>query len=173
MKKIVAISGSLRKESYNTKLLNKLGRLISNEIEYKLLDISTIPLFNEDLEIEDNQSIVKELSNEISSSDIVIISTPEYNYSVSGVLKNALDWLSRGENPPFENKTTIVLSASLSRFGGVRAQSHLRQILLGLGANVLNDPEVFISNADETIDSDVTINQLNKIAISIKEISEE
>lgn len=170
MKKIVAISGSLRKESYNTKLLNKLKDLVSDGFEYKILAISSIPLFNEDIEENEFPDIVTELSNEISSSDIVIISTPEYNYSVSGVLKNALDWLSRGDNPSFENKNTIILSASLSRFGGVRAQTHLRQILLCLGANVLNDPEVFISNVDETIDSDTTMRQLKKIISAINSI---
>lgn len=170
MKKIVAISGSLRKESYNTKLLKKLNDLVSDEFEFKILDISSIPLFNEDIEENEFPNIVNELSNEINSSDIAIISTPEYNYSVSGVLKNALDWLSRGDNPSFENKNTIILSASLSRFGGVRAQSHLRQILLCLGANVLNNPEVFISNVDETIDSDITIRQLKKIVNAINSI---
>lgn len=170
MKKIVAISGSLRKESYNTKLLTMLKDLVSNEVEYKILDISSIPLFNEDIEGNEFPNIVNEISNEISSSDIVIISTPEYNYSVSGVLKNALDWLSRGDNPSFENKNIIILSASLSRFGGVRAQSHLRQILLCLGANVLNEPEVFISNVDETIDNDTTLRQLKKIVSTIKSL---
>lgn len=167
MKKIVAISGSLRKESYNTKLLNKLKDLMPDNISYEIIDLSMIPFFNEDVESKSVPESVTELVNKIHSADMVVISTPEYNYSVSGVLKNALDWFSRGENPPFENKATVILSASLSRFGGVRAQSHLRQILLCLGAEVLARPEIFISNADKMINSETTTRGLKNIAKAI------
>lgn len=168
MKKIVAISGSLRKKSYNTLLLKKIKELLPEDIQYEILDVSFLPLFNEDLELSLPKEII-ELKNKISESNLVILSTPEYNYSVSGVLKNALDWFSRGDNPPFEGKNTCILSASVSRFGGARAQSHLRQILLGLGTDVLIRPEVFISDASETIESERTLNQLKKLVNKILE----
>ncbi|NLC48666.1 MAG: NAD(P)H-dependent oxidoreductase [Tenericutes bacterium] len=115
MKKIVAVSGSLRTDSYNTNLLNKLSNIFKDEVEYEILDISSVPLFNEDIE-NDKNKYIDSLKNKIKNSDFVIISTPEYNYSVSGVLKNALDWFSRGENPVFENKDVGILSASPSKF---------------------------------------------------------
>lgn len=169
MKKIVAISGSLRKDSYNTQLLNKIKNLLPSNIEYEIIDISGIPLFNEDVESISLPDIVVQLKNKIMVSDLVIISTPEYNYSISGVLKNSLDWFSRGEVQPFSDKTTVIISASMSRFGGVRAQAHLRQVLLRLDAKVLNKPEIFISNAVETINDKRTIIELQKLVKVILE----
>lgn len=168
MKRVVAISGSLRKNSYNTLLLEELKNLLNEDINFEILDLKDIPLFNEDVEGIMVPEIVEHLKRKIESSDIVVISTPEYNYSISGVLKNALDWFSRGDNPPFNEKRTIILSASLSRFGGVRAQSHLRQILLCMNAKVLERPEVFISSVHESFDgtkliNEQTLRQLEKI----------
>lgn len=164
MKKIIAISGSLRRDSYNTKLLKKLELILKDKTDYEIIDISNIPLFNEDLENIEVPKIVTSLKSKINDCDLVIVSTPEYNYSISGVLKNALDWFSRGADAPFDGKDIVILSASMSRFGGVRAQLHLRQVLLCLGANVFNNYEVFVSNAHETIDSEEANKHLEKLS---------
>lgn len=172
MEKIIAISGSLRKDSYNTLILKEIEKLIKDKVEYKILDISNFPLFNEDIE-NDKFPEIDKLKKEISEADLVIISTPEYNYSVSGVLKNALDWFSRGDNPVFSNKRVAIMSASLSRFGGVRAQAHLRQILLCMKAEVISQPEIFISSAHELFNNNIlnnerTIESLKKYLESIQ-----
>ena len=148
--KIVGISGSLRKDSYNTKLLKEIGK----NVDFEILDLFGIPLFSEDLESSVPQ-VVTDLKDKIDASDIVVIATPEYNYSVSGVLKNALDWFSRGDKKVFDGKKVAIISASISRFGGVRAQSHLRQILLGMGAIVMNKPEIFIAEAHDKLNDPI------------------
>ncbi len=167
MKKIVAISGSLRKDSYNTLLLKEIEKIIKEKVEFELLDISTIPFFNEDIE-NDNYPEIDYLKKKISEANLIIIATPEYNYSISGVLKNALDWFSRS-GTVFVNKDIAIISASLSRFGGVRAQNHLRQILLGMNANVLNK-ELFISSASELFKDNKLIDE--KTVERLEEFSE-
>lgn len=163
--KIVGISGSLRKDSYNTKLLKEIGQ----NVDFEILDLFGIPLFSEDLE-SSVPKIVTDLKNEIDTSDIVVIATPEYNYSVSGVLKNALDWFSRGDNKVFDGKKVAIISASISRFGGVRAQSHLRQILLSMGAIVMNTPEVFIAEAHNKLNDQKTKESIEKFTKKIFEL---
>ena len=162
MKKIDAISGSLRKNSYNTLCLKEIKNLIGKETEMEILDISAIPLFNEDLKQNNFPAVVKELNEKLRNADLILIATPEYNYSVSGVLKNALDWFSRGDNPVFEGKKVAIISASISRFGGVRAQNHLRQILFCMDAGLINHPEVFISSAHTLFKNNILIDQHTK-----------
>ena len=99
--------------------------MIDKEVSFEILDISKVPLFNQDIENNENKDIIN-IKNKIKKADLVVISTPEYNYSFSGVLKNTLDWLSRGEDLVFLDKKVALISASASRFGGVRAQNHLR-----------------------------------------------
>lgn len=164
MKRIVAISGSLRKDSYNTRFLQEIEKILENKLSFEIIDISLFPLFNEDLEDTVPSEVTKN-KDIIANSDLVLISTPEYNYSVSGVLKNALDWFSRGDIKVFDNKSVAIMSASLSRFGGVRAQSHLRQILLCMGANVANGPELHLSSVYEVFDKDQLIDENTKNAL--------
>ena len=177
MKNIIAISGSLRKDSYNTMCLKEIEKLINAKAEYKILDISKIPLFNEDLERDNFPESVKNLNTTLFEANLIIISTPEYNYSLSGVLKNALDWFSRGDNPAFLDKKVAIISASMSRFGGIRAQGHLRQILLGMGANIISHPEIFISSAhnlftNNNLDDERTIKTLKEFTeIILKNIN--
>lgn len=153
---IIGISGSLRKESYNTSVLKFIKESMSEKINMDIVDISSIPLFNEDLE-NNTPEAVRILKEKINKCDAVIISTPEYNFSVPGVLKNALDWISRGEFKVMDGKPTAIMSASLSVLGGARVQYSLRNVLLSLNAKVLNRPEVFIMNANEKFDEKGTI----------------
>jgi chromate reductase len=149
--KLVGFTGSLRKGSYNMTTLVAIKELLPKGVTLEILDVSKIPFFNEDIEINPPKE-VKYLKEKMSLADGVILATPEYNYSIPPVLKNALDWISRGEVTPLEGKNVALISASLSMLGGARVQYHLRQVLVALDANVLNYPEVFIAKAHEKFD---------------------
>ncbi len=148
---IVGISGSLRMGSYNTRVLQNIKELFSNEINLEIVDISGLPLYNEDID-EKNVESVMILKEKIANSDGVIIATPEYNFSIPGVLKNALDWVSKGDVKPLNDKKVAILSASLGFLGGSRVQYHLRQVLLCLNSDVIRGPEVFIGSVYNKID---------------------
>lgn len=148
--KIVGIVGSLRKESYNKYALEYVKEILNDDVSFEILDISSIPMFNEDLESNIPES-VKEFKEKISEADAIIISTPEYNFSIPGVLKNALDWASR-EPYPFDEKKVAIMSSSIGVLGGARMQYHLRQVLLSLNADVIREPEVFIMKCDSKFD---------------------
>src|SRR5690554_1112914 len=135
--KVLAISGSLRRDSHNTKLIRAAAELLppgDELVEYA--NLALIPPFNEDDEAETPAAVV-ELKRELASADRVIFSTPEYNSSMPGQLKNALDWVSRPiKGNPLEGKRVVVLGASNSLFGAVWAQAELRKVLGALSADV-------------------------------------
>lgn len=144
---ILAMSGSLRKGSYNTALLNAVREVVSDDSNVNIYDLSNLPMYNQDLE----ESFPKEaldFKKAVEESDAVIIATPEFNRSISSVLKNALDWASRpwGENS-FAGKPVLVLGASVSVAGTAVAQQHLKQILLFLDMKVIGQPEFYLGNA--------------------------
>ncbi len=149
--KIVGISGSLRIKSYNTAILYNIKKIFKDKIDLEILDISDIPFFNEDIE-NNNIASVDKLKNKILNADGVIIVSPEYNYSIPGVLKNAIDFLSRGSIKPLVNKKVALISASLSILGGSRMQYDLRKVLLCLDADVIKKPEIFIPEVNKTVD---------------------
>lgn len=145
--KILGISGSLRKDSYNTGLLRAAAKLLPPDVELEIVSIGGIPPFNQDLEA-NMPPAVSDLKTKIKSADAIFIATPEYNYSISGVLKNAIDWTSRpyGDNS-WDGKPAAIMSASAGTLGGIRAQYHLRQIFVSLNVHVLNRPEVAVPSA--------------------------
>lgn len=149
---IMAISGSLRKYSYNTAVLKAAAKLLPDNIKFELLDISNLPMFNEDLEGDKLPDSVIELKNKLSKANALLISSPEYNYSIPPVLKNALDWASRGNQQPLSGKPVGIISASPSLLGGARVQYHIRQVCVALNMYPVNRPEVFIAEADKKID---------------------
>jgi chromate reductase, NAD(P)H dehydrogenase (quinone) len=153
-KKFVAISGSLREDSFNTKLLKAIQKSAPSDIEIEIWDISGIPLYNTDLE-EEFPSAVQALKDKVAESDGVIFATPEYNRSVPGVLKNVIDWVSRpyGHNS-FTHKIGVVVGATVSPIGTAIAQSHLKTILLHLNMKVLGQPEFFVSHAPDKFDEE-------------------
>lgn len=158
--KIILISGSLRSNSYNTSLLKLINSKYSNT---ELIDISKIPLFNEDLE----NTYIKELidlKNKINESDGIIISTPEYNHTITPIIKNVLDWLSRDDS--LANKKVAIMSASLSFIGGARAQEDLKKLLLNLGAQVFIDEEVYVGSADKKIKDSIIEDEFTKNSIT-------
>ncbi len=151
---VLGIVGSLRKGSYNKLLVENAFMMLPAGSYAEIFDISGIPLFNQDIE-KDPPEEVRLLKEKIRASDIIFISTPEYNHSYSGVLKNALDWVSRPPiDNPFVSKVVAVFSASTGSIGGSRAQEHLRVVLEALGAYAVPRPEVIITNADKKFSSE-------------------
>lgn len=149
---IVAISGSLRKNSYNTALLQEAKNLISDKAEVEILNIGEFPLFNEDVENPLPQS-VSEMKQKIKNADAVIISVAEYNRSLSGALKNAIDWSTRpyGDNS-FVGKKVAVIGATPATTGTMSAQMHLKYILVYLGAHPFGQPEFYLAEAHKKFD---------------------
>lgn len=151
--KIAILVGSLRKDSYNKSLAIDIQERYKAKFQSEILHIGELPLFNEDIELTPPK-IVIELREKIKEADGVMIVTPEYNHSVPGVLKNALDWFSRVETV-MVNKPSMIMGASTGGFGTVRCQAHLRLILNSTGVGAINLPgnEIQISNVEEKIDS--------------------
>jgi chromate reductase, NAD(P)H dehydrogenase (quinone) len=151
---IAALAGSLRKLSYNKGLLRAAQELLPEGVTLEILPLDDIPLFNQDVEELGDPEPVKVFKDKIRRADALLIATPEYNYSVPGVLKNAFDWASR---PPGQSvltgKPVAIMGASPGRFGTVRAQLHLRQSLLYVNAQTLNKPEVMIPLAAQKYDA--------------------
>jgi chromate reductase len=149
---ILGFAGSLRKGSYNKALLRAAAELLPDEARLEIFDLEGIPSFNQDLEKQMPEK-VKEFKAKIRAADAILIATPEHNYSVPGVLKNAVDWASRpyGDNS-FEGKPAAIMSASTGMLGGARAQYHLRQIFVFLDMRPVNKPEVFVTFAGQKID---------------------
>ena len=151
--KIAGISGSLREGSYNSAALKTLKDMAPDALDISLLSLQNIEPFNEDVEAEGWPVNVARLRNEVQDSEGVIIATPEYNYSVPGVLKNAIDWLSRPTGKsPLTSKPVGLVGASPSKVGTARAQAHLRQSLYYIGMPLLPTGEVIISDAAEKFD---------------------
>lgn len=151
--KIIGISGSLRKESFNTRLLKAAGRLAGGKAEFAVFDLAAIPPYNQDLDTETPPEAVAKLKSAIEGSDGILFATPEYNYGISGVLKNAIDWASR---PAFKSvlagKPSGILSASRGATGGARAQAQLKQVLAGTLTPIYPAPELLLGSAHEAFD---------------------
>jgi chromate reductase, NAD(P)H dehydrogenase (quinone) len=154
---ILAVSGSLRADSHNTNLLRAAVEAAPEGIEIELLDpalIRELPIYDQDLEDEEVPASVARLRDQWSAADAILFATPEYNGSVPGGLKNAIDWASR---PEFEaaltNKTVAVVGASIGQFGAMWAQADLRKILGVAGARVVGD-ELPVTRAHERFDSE-------------------
>jgi chromate reductase len=149
---ILGIAGSLRQGSYNRAALRAAEQLVPEGARLDIFDLAGIPPFNQDDERNLPPRVV-ELKRSIRAADAVLLVTPEYNYSIPGVLKNAIDWASRpyGDNS-WDGKPVAVMGASVGSLGTARAQYHLRQLVVGLNMHAVNRPEVLISNAAERFD---------------------
>ena len=152
----LAFAGSLRSESFNRKAL-QVAKQIAVELNTNVveLDLKTLdlPMLDEDLRANGFPESVKKLKDAISSADVLLIATPEYNHSIPGVLKNAIDWASDKTNP-FAGKTAAIFGASKGLFGTLRAQLHLRQVLASLNVELVPQPQVFIRSASDAFLSD-------------------
>lgn len=155
MTKLLGISGSLRAGSLNTKLLRAMSELLPKGAALTVRSIADIPLYNGDLDVDGGPDSVRALKAEIDAADGLIIATPEYNYGVPGVLKNAIDWVSR---PAYESvlvgKPVAIVGAAPGLVGTARAQAQLRNVLFGTLAEVFPHPEVLLGQAQQRMKDD-------------------
>lgn len=153
MPRFVTLLGSLRKGSYNGIVARALPALAPEGVAISSLpSVGTLALYDADLHADGFPPEVTAMADAIRAADGVIIVTPEYNYSVPGVLKNALDWLSRLPDQPFKGKPVLIQSASPGVLGGARMQYHLRQTMVFLDAQVFNVPEVMVGAVHTKVD---------------------
>jgi chromate reductase, NAD(P)H dehydrogenase (quinone) len=144
---ILGLSGSLRKASYNSAALRAALELTPEGVVVTLADIAAVPIYNDDVREQGLPPSVLRLVEQIATADAVLIATPEYNYSIPGVLKNAIDWASKAPDQPFRHKPVAIMGASMGMIGTARAQYDLRKVFVFLDAYVLNQPEIMISAA--------------------------
>lgn len=155
---VAGISGSLRDGSYNTAVLRVLQELAPERLDIDIITLHDIELFNEDVEAKGWPTNVRKLRERVLPADAVIFATPEYNYSIPGVLKNAIDWLSRPEREsPIFGKPAAIIGASPSRVGTARAQAHMRDVAFYNGMPLLPTVEILIARAGDKFDSDGNI----------------
>jgi len=152
--KILGIVGSLRKDSYNHFALKAAQELLPEGVMLELIDLHAIPVFNQDDEMAMPAAVI-EFKRRILAADAILFATPEYNYSIPGALKNAIDWASRpsGESA-WTGKPAALMGVSPGSLGTARAQYHLRQILVAFDMPVVNRPEVMIGNAVQRFEAD-------------------
>lgn len=150
---VFAICGSLRKESFNLKTLHAAVELAPKDMRFDVYDkLAHIPPYNEDVKEKGFPPVVQDLRGRIGKADALLFVTPEYNYSIPGVLKNAIDWASRPPDQPFNGKPAAIMGASTSMLGTARAQYHLRQAFVFLNILPVNRPEVMIAFAQQKFD---------------------
>jgi len=151
---ILGIVGSLRKDSYNRAALRAAQELAPEGVALNLIDLTGIPIYDQDDELNPPAAVL-EFKRRILAADAILFATPEYNYSVPGGLKNAIDWASRpyGDSA-WRGKPAAMMGASTGNLGTARAQYHLRQILVTLNMPTVNQPEVMIGNATRRFDQD-------------------
>ncbi len=152
MPTILALSGSLRQGSYNTSLARAATELAPDGVAVEVATLHGIPLYDGDVEARAIPEAVTALGDRIRAADAVLLVSPEYNYGIPGVTKNGLDWLSRLQPQPFARKRVAIMGASPGRFGTVRMQGQLRQVLVHFDAVVLSKPEVMVAGAGSVFD---------------------
>src|SRR5690348_8778146 len=151
--KVLGICGALRKGSFNMMALRVAQNLVPAGMKIEIADISAFPLYNEDVKAQGFPPAVQAFRDQIAAADALLFATPEYNYSMSGVLKNAIDWASRPPAPPVLGKPVAVMGATPGMWGAQRAQYHLRQCFVFLNMFPVNKPEVFIAQAASKFDA--------------------
>jgi chromate reductase len=152
---VFAVAGSLRRASLNRALLRAAVDLAPEGMTFDVYeDLGSIPPYDDDVRAQGLPPTVVDLIARVAKADAILFATPEYNYSVPGVLKNAIDWASRGKPQPFASKACAIMGANPAALGAVRAQYHLRQICVYLDMHPVNKPEVFVTFATEKFDAE-------------------
>jgi chromate reductase len=151
--KVLGLSGSFRKGSFNTFLLHAAKELAPPDMSIEIYDYTDVPLYNDDLRAQGYPAPVQKFRAAIAASDAVLFASPEYNYSVSGVLKNAIDWASRAPDMPFDGKTGAMMGASQGAIGTARSQRDLRWIMSGLNLHMVNLPHIYVGGATQKFDA--------------------
>ncbi|WP_031075050.1 NADPH-dependent FMN reductase [Streptomyces sp. NRRL WC-3742] len=179
--KILAISGSLRANSHNTALLHAARKLNPGGLEIEVYEgLREIPPYDFDLDTpEARPAVVQDLRDRITAADGLLIATPEFNYSVPGVLKNAIDWVStdwtKAEGLPLQRKPTAILGAAPTNMGSVRAQLALRQVFVWTHTDVVVKPEVIVFRSHERFDAEgnltdeITAGLLQDLLVALKD----
>ena len=155
--RVLGISGSLRKESWNTLLLRAAQKIAPAGMTIEIASIRDLPFYDGDVEAAGMPASVATFREQIRAADALLIASPEYNASVSGVLKNAIDWASRPPSQPLDGKPIAVFGTSPGATGTIRGQQHLRQILANVNGLVLVQPVVAIGMAAQRLDADANI----------------
>jgi chromate reductase, NAD(P)H dehydrogenase (quinone) len=150
--RVLGFAGSLRQGSYNKMALRAALELAPAGMTIETFDIAPIEPYNEDVKQKGFPAVVQEFREKIRAADALLIVTPEYNHSIPGVLKNAIDWASRPPDQPFNDKPIAIMGASPGRLGTIRAQLHLRACFVFLNGLVMTQPEVLIANAAQMFD---------------------
>lgn len=155
--KMLGISGSGRKKSFNTALLKAAAEMLPPGATLEIFDVSGLPLFNQDQEASPPPEVV-ELKRKVREADALVFATPEHNFSITATLKNAIEWANRppGDNA-WDGKPAAIVSASTSLRGGARAQAHLRQVMADVNMHPINRPQLYISRAQEAFDQDLKL----------------
>jgi len=151
---LVGVSGSLRAQSYNSAALRAVASLLPEGMSFAVASLVDLPFYNSDVEQRGLPAAVQSFRNEIASADAMIFAVPEYNFSIPGVLKNALEWLSRPPDPPANGKPCALFGASVSPLGTARGQFHFRHICVSLNMIPINTPHVDIAPAKDKFDSE-------------------
>ncbi|MDQ3547897.1 MAG: NAD(P)H-dependent oxidoreductase [Chloroflexota bacterium] len=154
--RILGIPGSLRKASFNRGLIRAAQEVAPEGVEIELYDLGEIPLYNGDVEAQGVPAAVQAFADQIRAADALLIATPEYNYSIPGVLKNAIDWASRPSvKNPLRHKPVALMGASGGMYGTARAQLAMRQVLASvIEAHTMIKPELLVNQAGQKFDSD-------------------
>jgi chromate reductase len=147
MHRLLAISGSLRKQAFSKAILLALADATEADAQFEYADIGDLPLFNQDLYVDPLPPAVERFRSQIAAADGLVIASPEYNHGIPGVLKNALDWVSRPHNgSPLKNKPVLIVTSSPAVTGGVRAQYQIRETLVSALARPVNTPEIVVGH---------------------------
>ena len=155
--RLVGISGSLRKSSFNTKLLKAALQLLPTDTSMQIVSIADIPIYNADFDLPDaaaRPAVVEQFRATLAKADGLLIASPEYNYSIPGGLKNAIDWASRGKDSPLLNKPIAVIGATPGMWGTVRMQMNFLGIYLYMNMKPVYKPEILVSKAGEKFDKE-------------------
>ena len=154
---LVGLSGSLRKGSYNTLLLNAAAQLLPTDVSMEIMSIADIPLYNADLDLpaaRQRPEVVEHFRKMLADADGILISSPEYNYSIPGGLKNAIDWASRGEDSPLLRKPVAVIGATIGLWGTTRMQMAFHNVFLFLDMKPVYKPEILVAQAEKKFDKE-------------------
>ena len=175
--KLLGVSGSLRKQSYNSGALRSIDALLPEGMAFEIADLTDLPFYNADVEQHGLPVHVKKFRAQVASADALIFAVPEYNFSLAGVLKNALEWLSRPPDPPAVKKPCAVFGASVSPLGTARGQFHFRHVCVSLDMILVNVPHVDITNAKSKFDAQSrltdqpALDSLRQLLIELKSLT--
>jgi chromate reductase len=171
--RIAGLSGSLRRNSYNTALLRAAQSILPRDTQLDIVHYADVPVYNHDVEKEDGYpEPVLAMRAQLALADAILFATPEYNWSIPGVMKNAIDWASRGSDSPLDDKPAAIMGAG-GRLGTAYAQQHLRQILMHNDMRVVTSPNVLISHASQQFDEDLNLvnerylDQIERLLVSL------